>query len=377
MHSDGAKTDVKPRSSSRYAARLTLGIYRFVRPSAYCSASGNWRCLVGNGSAGKKADHNVGKTRDHTVPQMYLRRFAEDRGREQPELTVRRIDHVDRPFPTGPKNILVERGFYWGSTLEGVPHHLVEELLMQFEDDAAPVMKAVLDAPEGALPESWPLAPVERMHLAWWMAAQILRTTRQRKRLTHASQGGKALEVPAGIAAIAANNPHLQYIVGHLAALALTLYARPWGLGFSGMCLLTSDVPVVLFNAQDADDQLAAAAFCDIVLPLDPHRLLLLPGIATQALDSRKRTDHRMVIQGAVGMALVQVVYDAADTFVVHHPLHDPWRYWKPSGPRLPSPWDGQNHPAPTYAIEYDILPPDLTVERRWLTEHPPPTTTS
>lgn len=70
-------------------------------------------------------------------------------------------------------------------------------------------------------------------------------------------------------------------------------------------------------------------------------------------------------------MALAQVTYDVADTLVAHHPHHDPWRYWQPSGPRQPSPWDGDNHPAPTYSLDYDVLASHLTVERCWLTEHP------
>jgi hypothetical protein len=86
------------------------------------------------------------------------------------------------------------------------------------------------------------------------------------------------------------------------------------------MCLLTSDVPVVLLNAPDAEDQLTAAAVSDILLPLDPHRLLFLPGTGMPARDPRKRTDHRLVIPGRVGIALVQVTYDVADAFVTHHP---------------------------------------------------------
>lgn len=139
---------------------------------------------------------------------------------------------------------------------------------------------------------------------------QILCTTRQRKRLEYAVQSTERLEVPDDVAAIAANNPHLHYIVEHLAALAFTLFARPSGLAFAQMCLLSSDVPVVLCNAPDADDQLAAAAHADILLPLDPHRLLFLPGTGMRARDPRKRTDHRSLIPGGVGMALVQVAYD-------------------------------------------------------------------
>ncbi|MDH6492646.1 DUF4238 domain-containing protein [Streptomyces sp. SAI-127] len=330
---------------------------------------------MGRASAGKRKARETGQTRDHTVPQMYLRQFAEHRSRRHHELTVRRIGNVDEPFPAMPNNVFAVRGYYWGTTPDGVPHHGVEDLFTQLEGAAATVMKTVLDDPDGALTGRWPLDTEERLHLAWWMAAQILRTTRQRKRLAHADREAKRLDVPAEVAAIASNNPHLRYIVEHLASLAFTLFARPWGLAFTSMCLLTSDVPVVLFNAPDAEDQQAAAAACDILLPLDPHRLLFLPSAAMLARDPRKRTDHRLVIPGGVGIALVQVTYDVADAFVAHHPRHDPWRHWQPSGPRHPSPWNGDSHSAPMYSLEYDVLAPHLTVERRWLTEHPPPHT--
>ncbi|WP_431681167.1 DUF4238 domain-containing protein [Kitasatospora sp. KL5] len=308
------------------------------------------------------------------MPQMYLRRFAEHRGRRQHELTVRRTASIDAPFPAMTGNILAERGYYWGTTLEGAPHHAVEELFSQLEARAKPVFDAMLDAPEGALPQRWPLTADERLRLAWWMAAQVLRTTRQRKRLMFDDGSAEEVaQVPADIAAIAANNPHLRYIAEHLAALALVLFARPWGLGFSDMCLLTSDVPLVMLNGHDAGNQLAAVEVCDILLPLDPHRFLFLPGHGMQEQDPLKRSDHRMKFHGGLGMALVQIVYDVADAFVLHHPRHDPWRHWKPDGPRQPAPWDGDDHPAPMYAMDYEVLAPHLTVERRWLDEHAPP----
>lgn len=63
-------------------------------------------------------------------------------------------------------------------------------------------MKAVLDDREGALTGQWPLDTEERLHLAWWMAAQILRTTRQRKRLEHVCGEAERLDAPAEVAAI-------------------------------------------------------------------------------------------------------------------------------------------------------------------------------
>lgn len=330
---------------------------------------------MGRASAGKRRMRETGQTRDHTVPQMYLKRFAKHEGPRKYTLTVRRLDRVDEPFPAAPTNAFVKRGFYWGTTPDGVPHHVVEDFFTKLEADAAAVLRTVLDDPDGALTGRWPLPAEERLRLAWWMAAQLLRTTRQRKRLEHADdiRSGERLEAPPEVAAITANNPHLQYIVKHVAAIAFTLFVRPWGLGFSDMCLLASDVPVVLLNAPDVRDQLAAVAVCDVLLPLDPHRLLFLPGAGMQAADPRKQSDHRMKIPGGVGIGLVQVAYDVADKFVVHHSAHDPWRHWQPSGPRHPAPWEGQVHPAPMHAFEYEVLQPHLTVERRWLTQHPRP----
>ncbi|MGW9028598.1 DUF4238 domain-containing protein [Streptomyces sp. NPDC055722] len=95
--------------------------------------------------------------------------------------------------------------YYWGTTSEGVPHHSVEEMFTHFEGAAATVMRTVLDDPDGALTGRWPLPAGERLHLAWWMAAQLLRTTRQRKRLEYVSRSTERLDVPEDVATIAAN----------------------------------------------------------------------------------------------------------------------------------------------------------------------------
>lgn len=327
---------------------------------------------MGRASAGNKAVR-PGQTRDHTVPQMYLRHFAQRQARRTYELSVRRIDNPDRTFPAAPSAIGAERGFYWGTTLEGIPHHACEELFSHLEGNAETVLKAILDDRDWALTPNWPLKPDQRGALAWWMAAQILRTTRQRQRLAHLSADVKEdPELPDDIAKIAANNSHLYYIVANVAALTAALYDRPWGLGFSDMCLLTSDVPVVIWNRPDEENQILAVAQSDVMLPLDPHRLLFLPGAGLQMHDPRKRVDHRLRIEGAVGFALVGIAWDVADQFVVHHPRHDPWKHWKPDGPRQPRPWIGESHSAPQYILEYPVLPPNLNIEQRWTVEHPP-----
>ncbi|MFF6835932.1 DUF4238 domain-containing protein [Streptomyces sp. NPDC012438] len=328
---------------------------------------------MGKASSGKTAA-KAGGTRDHTVPQMYLRHFAQHVARRRYELKVRRLDKIDKPFPVTTTGIAAETGYYWGISSDGVPHHAAEELFTYLEGQAETVLKVLLEDPHWALTPNWPLRPAQRHVLAWWMAAQILRTTRQRKRLTHQqTQTVNTAELPPEVQTLAENNPHLRYIVEHIVALMLTLEARPWALGFSDMCLLTSDTPVVIWNRPDEENQVRAAALSDIMLPLDPHRFLFLPSPGTQESDPRKRVDHLMHAEGAIGRAFVDVAYDVADQFVIHHPQHDPWKHWKPTGPRQPKAWEGQTHSAPQYIIEYDAFPPHLNIERRWTVEHPPP----
>jgi len=74
-------------------------------------------------------------------------------------------------------------GFYWGTDPEGVPQHTMEELMASVEKAAAS-FSAVLDT-GWALPERWPPTIDTRVRLSWWIAAQLLCTTRQRHRLDH------------------------------------------------------------------------------------------------------------------------------------------------------------------------------------------------
>ncbi|MFJ5712884.1 DUF4238 domain-containing protein [Streptomyces sp. NPDC093105] len=328
---------------------------------------------VGKASSRKRAT-KAGGTRDHTVPQMYLKHFAQHVASRKYELNVRRLDKIDEPFPVTPPGIAAETGYYWGISAEGVPHHAVEELFTSLEGQAETVLKVLLNDPDWAFTPRWPLSPDQRHVLAWWMAAQILRTTRQRKRLAHQqAEAPDITSLPQEVHTLAQNNPHLRYIVENIATLALLLEARPWALGFSDMCLLTSDTPVAIWNRPDDEDQLSAAAMSDILLPLDPHRFLFLPSPVTRGTDRHKHVDHLMHAEGAIGFALVEVAYDVADQFVIHHPQHDPWKHWKPNSPSQPKPWEGQTHSAPQYILKYAAFPPSLNIERRWTVEHPPP----
>lgn len=72
---------------------------------------------VGKASSGKRAA-KAGGTRDHTVPQMYLKHFAQHVARRKYELKVRRIDKINEPFPVTPTGIAAETGYYWGISAE-------------------------------------------------------------------------------------------------------------------------------------------------------------------------------------------------------------------------------------------------------------------
>ncbi|QJY45528.1 DUF4238 domain-containing protein [Pseudonocardia broussonetiae] len=109
---------------------------------------------------------------------MYLRRFGRQptSGRRKPTILARDVERLDHPFPTSIRNVAAVTDFYG---------ERVEKLLCQIEGDAVPAFDAMLDDPDGALPgpDRWPLGNVHREAMAWWIAAQIVRTVRQRRRL--------------------------------------------------------------------------------------------------------------------------------------------------------------------------------------------------
>lgn len=310
-------------------------------------------------------------TNDHTVPQMYLRRFAKQR-RGKHFIAATPVDNFDRGFTSVVRKTGTVKGFYWASLPDGTDHHEVETLLSRIEGAAVPAFEAMLDAPEGALPERWPMPPAQRTAMAWWLAAQILRTTRQRLRLTH-QEGEDLLDAPTTVGRFAANNAHLSYLVNELARLAAVLFQQPWCLGFSDACLLTSDVPVLLLNGQDDPAQDFAAWYDAVYLPLDPHRFLLLPDQHQLAEDPRKQRDHRMKGHPGTGLFFNDAIWSAADRQLFHHPDHNPLPHLTHTDPRARLPHPGSGDEPPRYVFDYEVLPPHLTVDRRWINEHPPP----
>ena len=206
----------------------------------------------------------------------FLRRFGRATASGH-QVCAAPADAPDESFRTSVRNVGAEKGFYWGTGPDGAPHHEMERFLTKIEDLAAPAFRKILDqgssSTDDALPRPSPPRPDIRMTVAWWLAAQILRTAPQRERLWRMS--GTAADPPPDLTKA---NLHLQTILHGVAPLAHILYSRPWGIGLTNLCLLTSDAPTQILNARDDDDPLRAATFWDIYLPLDPHRFLYLPG---------------------------------------------------------------------------------------------------
>ncbi|MGY2012111.1 DUF4238 domain-containing protein [Nocardia gipuzkoensis] len=307
----------------------------------------------------------MAKTRDHTVPRMYLKRWAVLR-RQAHHLRAAPVTDLDRAFSTVTTSIAAEGDFYRGTTPEGVGNHDMEKFLTKVENEATPAFRKLLDCgklpQDNAFPDRWPPQDDHRLAIAWWLASQILRTDHQRRRLW------RQLGASSDAAGAPSVNDHLAYIAEMVSPLAAALYRRPWGFGWSDSCLLTSDTPAILLNGQDADAQLLAASFWDVYLPLDPHRFLFLPG-ASHTGNPRLRRDHLLKLDGGQGIALNHIVLDAAVRHVFWHEDHDPTR--TPALRRAPHPAEAM----PRYLLSYDALAPGFGVQRRWLNEHSAPTT--
>jgi len=336
------------------------------------AAATDARTRVWSALAGVLSDHEGMSTNDHTVPQSYLRRFARKNRGKAHQLVAAPVEDVAAGFVTSVRNVAAVKGFHWGVDPDGVEHHVMEDLMTSIETAAAPVFSAILDT-SSALPGRWPPKLDDRVRLSWWIAAQILRTKRQRHRLDYlAARAGdeglvQALESPtAAIDRFVRNNRHLAFITAHLAPLAAIVAGKPWGIGFSDACLPTSDAPVVLMNEHDSEGQLLSVAYWDVVLPLDPHRVLIMPGPGSQ-LDPATWADHRLKLDGIFGMFVMDLIWSAAEEHVFWHPDHEPplIRDTAARGPRLPRPWAGDTHSAPQSILQYEALPPGTTVERR------------
>ena len=232
---------------------------------------------------------------------------------------------------------------------------------------AAPAFKHLLDEGndprDSALPLRWPPRAADRFAIAWWLSAQILRTARQRARLL--ALQGAGLELPAGVGG---TNVHLGYMLERLAPLAYLIYHRSWGIGFCPLCLMTSDVPVQVINAQDDPDQALAVGFWDIYVPLDPHRFLYLPA-AMHADEPLLRKDHRINFPGTYGIAMNELMIETAHRHVFWHPDHDPRDRMTFDGAHAAE--RARANGGSQLITYYDTFDDGRGVERRWLALHP------
>src|SRR5450756_283171 len=175
-------------------------------------------------------------TNDHYVPQMYLKRWGTPRPAGH-QIIAAHADDLSSPFPTTTRNVASEKGFYWGEDHDGVPHHEMERFLTTLENDAATAFRFILDKgsrpADNALPPRWPTRADDRLMLAWWIAAQLLRTTHQRERLWKLT--GDPLEPPRSMARA---NKHFEFMLENIGPLAGIIFRRPWGIGFSSACLM-------------------------------------------------------------------------------------------------------------------------------------------
>lgn len=307
-----------------------------------------------------------GSTRDHIVPRMYLRRFGIPKSGGH-QLTVTTVDQ-STSFPASVNKVAVEEGFYWGTTPDGIPHHDMEDLLTKIEAAATPAFRNLLDRGQRRTDDALPTLPIRadvRLAIAWWIAAQLLRTTRQRERLL------ELYEEPVAVPAQFKADAHLEYIIEMIAPIAGVIMRRPWGFGITSLCLITSDTPVLVLNGQDEHDQLTAVSFWDIYLPLDAHRLLFLPG-HTHRGNPRVSVDHRFHLPGGVALPLNDLQVATATRHIFSHPEHDLWKKHLNPHPRV-----GPRSPAGDefggIVLQYDALPHGDGVERRWLDTHPGP----
>jgi hypothetical protein len=308
-----------------------------------------------------------GGTNDHIVPVMYLKRFAHQSGRHQ-VIHAAPADSPGKDFTQSVRNVGSAKGFYWGTDPEGIPHHHMEEFLGVIEGAAAPAFRFILDKgdlpTDSALPHRWPTRPDVRDAIAWWISAQILRTARQRERLWKLD--GQSLALPPRFAR---NNSHLEYIARQVAPLAFLIANRPWGIGFTNLCLYTSDVPVQVINGQDDDDQLKAASYWDIYLPLDPHRFLYLPGSMHKTRRELMR-DHLINLPGGLAMALNGLMVATAHRHVFFCPEHDP-RMKMPEIDVADTVRQRNSSAGIESVLHYDAFDAHAgIIERRWLERH-------
>ena len=218
------------------------------------------------------AERSVAK-RHHTVPQFYLRGFAEGE-----MLATVRLPGTQR-FLQVVRKAASEINFYAVDGHEDGPDAF-EKLLSTVEGEAARVLDSIIDG-------TWPLAPTDRTALAYFIAVQATRGPEQRRNMEYLRAQVARLELgysgragtkdwvernrgvsvsdeeadaiwdeatmPDGPPIRVAPIVHIEQIAAMSEHLLKYISGRPWSLvRFDSRSLITSDVPVGLVrNAND------------------------------------------------------------------------------------------------------------------------------
>lgn len=206
--------------------------------------------------------------RHHTVPQFYLRGFAEN-----DQVTTVRLPG-DQRFLQSVKDASVAKNFYSVAGHQG-GEDVIEKELSKIEGAIAAILKKVVAG-------TWPLSAEDRMSLGFFVALQATRVPAQRRsaeamaaqmlrmqigasgksglRKQLQEQGGEITDElvqsvwdlatqPGGPNLQMSNEGHIQQMVDLAQTLTKYVVGRPWVLvKFDRRSLITSDAPVGLIS---------------------------------------------------------------------------------------------------------------------------------
>ncbi|WP_030276367.1 DUF4238 domain-containing protein [Streptomyces sp. NRRL B-24484] len=290
---------------------------------------------------GKQAGKKQLKRRHHTVPQLYLRRFA-----DEAEQFIRVPVGGGERRPIGVVHATVQKDFYSFRNAAGDLDDSMEDFFGEIEAEAAKVLRLVVEQ------DQWPLPAGARVTLAHWIAAQLVRGPAARAVMAETLDfltkiqigiGGRPelrrhLERDAGgpvadeeveemwkemtdFSSYSIDLPaidHLSSIPERIRTLAPLLLGRSWVLvRFERRALLTSDHPVALAAGPNATEHTAVgvANAGAIILPLDRRAAIIMYDPAP---------DFRLPGTTRLARFINQHVAWSARAAVFHHPDDNP-----------------------------------------------------
>ncbi len=287
----------------------------------------------------------------HTVPQFYLRGFADAAER----ITTVRLPG-DRSYTQVVRKTAATNQFY---SIDGHPHgsDVFEKALSDMEADAASVLRAI----EGG---AWPLSEEQRGALATFMAVQHVRGPDHRRTMGYLAATMTRLEVqvtgreniqqwvrqrygvevdddeaedvwkeatqPGGPPIAIAPQEHIAQLVHLAAEIVPYILGRPWSLvRFQRRSLITCDSPVALVRQPD-DDPGRGVGFLTalaITFPLT-RRLGLLMNDIRQLAEANIPVERVHAGEGdgvESGTTVLQKLFNdktvhSASEYIYHHP---------------------------------------------------------